>query len=173
MNYLKNRLKMRRKDKEITDINEKIAIIAKCKICRLGLSENNYPYVIPLNYGYSYENEKLTLFFHSAKEGRKIAIIQNNNNACFEIDCDTQLIEGEKPCNCSYEFKSIIGFGKIFYLETNDEKTKGLNHLMKHQTGKEIEYNFTENELNNVCVYKMVVEAFTGKQKVIKKQHAS
>jgi nitroimidazol reductase NimA-like FMN-containing flavoprotein (pyridoxamine 5'-phosphate oxidase superfamily) len=157
---------MRRKDKEITGIDDIMAIIAKCKICRFGLSENNLPYIIPLNYGYSYEDEKLTLFFHSAKEGKKIKIIQSNHNACFEIDCDTALIEGEKPCKYGYEYKSIIGFGKIFHLETNDEKTKGLNYLMRQQTGKEDEYDFTEDELNRVCVYKMTVERFTGKQKV-------
>jgi nitroimidazol reductase NimA-like FMN-containing flavoprotein (pyridoxamine 5'-phosphate oxidase superfamily) len=82
---------MRRKDKEIADINEKMSIIEECKFCRLGLSENNYPYVIPINYGYTYENETLTLYFHGAIEGKKIDIIQKNNNACFEIDCDTKL----------------------------------------------------------------------------------
>jgi len=84
---------MRRKDKEISAIEEKLEIIAKCKFCRLGLSENNYPYVVPLNYGFSYENEKLTLFFHGAMEGKKIDIIKNNNKACFEIDCDTKLVD--------------------------------------------------------------------------------
>jgi nitroimidazol reductase NimA-like FMN-containing flavoprotein (pyridoxamine 5'-phosphate oxidase superfamily) len=157
---------MRRIDKEISNIENVMEIIEKCKICRLGLSENDHPYIIPLNYGYTYENETLTLFFHSAKEGKKIEIIQNNNNACVEIDCDTKLIEGENPCNYGYEYKSIIGFGKLFFLETNDEKTDGLNILMKHQTGKPIEYNFTEDKLNNVCVYKMIVETFTGKQKI-------
>jgi nitroimidazol reductase NimA-like FMN-containing flavoprotein (pyridoxamine 5'-phosphate oxidase superfamily) len=157
--------KMRRKDREITNINDKIAVISKCKVCRLGLSENNYPYIVPLNYGYTYKNEKLTLFFHGAKEGRKIEIIKNNNNACFEIDCDTKLIEAEKPFNYSYEFKSIIGFGKIVFPETNEEKTNGLNELMKQQTGKEIKYSYTEEELKSVCVYKMEVEEFTGKQK--------
>ncbi|MDR0754350.1 MAG: pyridoxamine 5'-phosphate oxidase family protein, partial [Prevotellaceae bacterium] len=87
---------MRRKDKEITNIEDKINIIDQCKVCRLGLSENNKPYIIPLNYGYSFENNMLTLFFHSAKEGKKIDIIIKNNSACFEIDCDNKLIEGEK-----------------------------------------------------------------------------
>src|SRR5215510_10987193 len=123
---------MRRKDREIMDINEKMAIIGKCKVCRLGLSENNYPYIIPLNYGFTFENEKLTLFFHGAKEGKKIEIIKNNNNACFEIDCDGKLIERDKPSNYSYEYKSIIGFGKLYFLETNEEKINGLNNLMKH-----------------------------------------
>ena len=158
---------MRRKDKEIIDINEKLDIIEKCKYCRLGLSENNIPYIIPINYGFSYDNNKLVLYFHSAKEGRKLDIIQKNNNACFEIDCDTKLVEGEKPCDYGYEFKSIIGFGEIIILEKIEEKIKGLNYLMKHQTGKDIKYNFNENELNNVIIFKMEIEELTGKQKVI------
>jgi nitroimidazol reductase NimA-like FMN-containing flavoprotein (pyridoxamine 5'-phosphate oxidase superfamily) len=156
---------MRRKDREITSINEKLEIINRCKHCRLGLSDNNVPYVIPLNYGCIYENDKLTLYFHCAKEGKKIDIIQKNNNACFEIDCDTKLIEGEKACNYSYEFKSIIGFGKIEIVENANEKITGLNILMKHQTGKDIKFEYGENELNSVLVLKMIAAEFTGKHK--------
>ena len=156
---------MRRKDREITGINEKLALIQECKVCRLGLSENNFPYLIPLNYGYTYRDDTLTLFFHSAKEGRKIEIIRNNNNACFEIDCGTKLIEGDKPCDYGCSYKSIIGFGKIIFLETDGEKSEGLNHIMKHQTGKETGYHYAKADLDNVCVYKMIVEEFTGKQK--------
>jgi nitroimidazol reductase NimA-like FMN-containing flavoprotein (pyridoxamine 5'-phosphate oxidase superfamily) len=158
---------MRRKDREITNIDEKLKIIEKCKVCRLGLSENNYPYIIPLNYGFSYEDEKLTLYFHGAADGKKMDIIKNNNNACFEIDCDTKLIEGEIPCNHGYEYKSIIGFGKIIILETKNKKINALNYLMKQQTGKNIKYDFNENEINSIMIFKMLVEEFTGKQKVI------
>jgi nitroimidazol reductase NimA-like FMN-containing flavoprotein (pyridoxamine 5'-phosphate oxidase superfamily) len=160
---------MRRKDKEISDIDEKLKIIAENKICRLGLSENNYPYIVPLNYGFSYNDGTLTLYFHGATEGKKMDIIKRNNNVCFEIDCDTGLIEGEAPCNYGYEFKSIIGFRKIIILEAKKKKIIGLHYLMKQQTGKDIKYSYTEEELNGVCVYKMEVEEFTGKQKVIKR----
>ena len=156
---------MRRKDKEIIEVRDKIAIIQKCKFCRLGLSENNKPYIIPINYGYAYENNILTLYFHSATEGKKIEIIKNNNNACFEIDCDTALIEAENPCNYGYGFKSIIGFGKLYFLENIDEKFDVLNRIMKHQTEKDTIYNFSQEALNSVVVYKMLVENFTGKQK--------
>jgi nitroimidazol reductase NimA-like FMN-containing flavoprotein (pyridoxamine 5'-phosphate oxidase superfamily) len=156
---------MRRRDREITDIHDKLAIIEQCTFCRLGLSDENYPYIVPLNYGYTYENEKLTLFFHGAAEGRKIEIIKKNNNACFEVDCGTELVEGNNPCEYGYKFKSIIGFGKIIFLETNDEKSHGLKQLMKHQTGKETTHNFCEDELIHVCVFKMIVEEITGKQK--------
>jgi len=156
---------MKRKDKEIVDINEKINIIKKCKVCRIGLSENNIPYVIPLNYGYEYKNNLLTLYFHSALEGKKLDIIKNNNNACFEIDCDNKLIENENACNYGYAFKSIIGFGKITILENTEEKIFGLNMIMKHQTEKDITYNFNEEQINKVCVFKLVLDEFSGKQK--------
>ena len=156
---------MKRKDKEITDIRDKINLIKKCKVCRIGLSENNKPYIIPLNYGYDFQNNTLTLFFHSAKEGKKMDIIKKNNNACFEVDCDNQLIEAEKACKYSYAFKSIIGFGKIIFFEDVNEKIYGLNKIMQHQTGKEDVFTFSPNEMKNVAVYKMVVEEFTGKQK--------
>jgi nitroimidazol reductase NimA-like FMN-containing flavoprotein (pyridoxamine 5'-phosphate oxidase superfamily) len=156
---------MRRKDKEIIEIEDKINIINQCKVCRLGLSENNKPYVIPLNYGYDFTENILSLFFHSANEGKKMDIIKNNNNACFEIDCDNKLIEAEKACGYSYAFKSIIAFGKIMILENIDEKIYGLNKIMENQTGNKEIYNFPKEILQNVTVYKMIVEEFTGKQK--------
>jgi nitroimidazol reductase NimA-like FMN-containing flavoprotein (pyridoxamine 5'-phosphate oxidase superfamily) len=113
------------------------------------------------------EADKLALYFHGASEGKKMDIIRENNNACFEIDCDCQLIENEKPCSCSYGFKSIIGFGKIIIMETTEEKTNELNILMKHQTGKEMRHNFPEEALEKLVVYRMEVEEFTGKQKEI------
>ena len=109
--------------------------------------------------------KKITLYFHSAKEGKKIDMIKNNSNACFGIDCDTKLVEGEKPCDYGYEFKSIIGFGKIVFLDTIDEKITGLNYLMKQQTGKDIKFDFEENKLRNVVVFKMLVDEFSGKEK--------
>jgi len=40
---------------------------------------------------------------------------------------------------------------------------------MKQQTGKDIKYDFNGNNLKNIIVLKILVEEFTGKQKVIKK----
>ena len=45
---------MRRKDREITDIQQILNIIDKCNILRLGLFDKDYPYVVPLHYGYEY-----------------------------------------------------------------------------------------------------------------------
>ena len=38
---------------------------------------------------------------------------------------------------------------------------------MKHQTGKDINFDFKQNDLNKVIVYKLSVKEFTGKQKIL------
>ena len=157
---------MRRRDRELSDTNEKLAILHTCKVCRIGLSDNNMPYIVPLNYGYTFENNIVTLFFHSAMEGKKLDILKRNNNACFEVDCDTALIESADPCAYGYAYKSIIGFGKIIMLERLDEKKHGLQVIMKHQTEKDTVYDFSDEQVQKVCVYKMIVDEYTGKQRV-------
>ncbi|MDR0583276.1 MAG: pyridoxamine 5'-phosphate oxidase family protein [Treponema sp.] len=156
---------MRRKDREITETSEIIAVIDRCKVCRLGLSEDGRPYIVPLNFGYSFEDQSLTLFFHGAHEGRKIDILKKNPQVCFEIDCDHELLEADTACGHGFAFASVIGFGAIEFITAAGEKTRALNFLMKHQTGKPIQYNYSEAELNSVCVYKMIVEEFTGKRR--------
>ncbi|MDR2089194.1 MAG: pyridoxamine 5'-phosphate oxidase family protein [Clostridiales Family XIII bacterium] len=157
---------MRRKEKEITDVNKKLDILKKNKVCRLALSENDRPYIVPLNYGYSFENGALTLYFHGAKEGKKLDILRKNSLACFEIDSETGLIEREDPCEHSYAYQSIIGTGKITLLETPEEKSDALNRLTRHVTGSEKAHAFSEKALNGVAVFKMDVDEFTGKEEV-------
>lgn len=43
---------MRRKDREVTDVTRITAIMDQCDSCRLGLCEDNVPYIVPLCFGY-------------------------------------------------------------------------------------------------------------------------
>ena len=42
---------MRRKDREITDFNEMLEIMKKCDVCRIALNDEEFPYIVPLNFG--------------------------------------------------------------------------------------------------------------------------
>ena len=54
---------MRRKDREITDFDEMMKIIAKCDTCRLALFDDEFPYIVPLNFGTDVEEGQLYLYF--------------------------------------------------------------------------------------------------------------
>lgn len=152
---------MRRKDREVSDINELLDIVEECRICHLGMQDDKGIYIVPLNYGFEYVNNQLNLYFHSAKVGRKIDALKLNPNVCIEMDCDHRLIEGDKACDYSFGFKSIIGNGQVSFIENYDEKLKGLQLLMRHETNKE--FVFDERMVNIVTVMKVVVQEFTGK----------
>lgn len=47
---------MRRKDREITDFQEIIATIKKCDVCRLAWNDQDYPYIVPMNFGLDVQN---------------------------------------------------------------------------------------------------------------------
>ncbi|QQO09963.1 pyridoxamine 5'-phosphate oxidase family protein [Breznakiella homolactica] len=156
---------MRRKDREITDVNEILEVINSCKVCRLAMADNNRPYIVPLNFGYTFEGDRMVLYFHSAKTGEKIDIMKKNGTVCFEMDGDHTLIEGPHACDYGFAYRSVIGFGTVSFIEDDKEKTFALNTIMKHQTDDSREYTYGENHLRNVCVYKVICSSFTGKQK--------
>ncbi len=149
---------MRRKEKEITEQSEIEAIIRKSIVCRLGLSDGNVPYIIPLSFGYQDGN----IYFHSALKGNKIDILRKNQNVCFEFDADVEVKESENPCDWGVKFQSVIGFGKALFIEDMEEKRKALNIIMRQYS--EGSFNFSDNRINGVAVIRVDIKSMTGKR---------
>lgn len=156
---------MRRKDREVTDRETIEEIIKACKTCHLAMVDDGKPYVVPLNFGYELDADNLTLYFHSAKEGKKLDILHKNSSICFDIASEGMPIHAESPCNCGYYFSSIIGMGTVEFIEDTKEKCKALSLLMKHQADRDVEFN--EAQVNSVCVYKVSTSDYSGKKKQI------
>ena len=153
---------MRRTDREVKDINEIRQILDEAKIMRLGLFDGDYPYVVPVHYGYELEDGVLTFYIHGAKEGHKIDLINANPAACVELDCDVELISGgDVACGYGSTFSSVIARGKAEIVTDPEEKVKGLKVLMRHQTGREFEMN--EKMAAAVAVIKFTSTDFTAK----------
>lgn len=152
---------MRRKDREIKDINKINEIINNCKVLRLGVMSEEGVYIVPVNFGYEITDGEFYFFAHGAKEGKKIDCIIQNPDVCVEMDCGHRLSEGEKACNYSYFYSSIIANGKAEILENVEEKQKGLKLIMKHQTGKDFEID--KNAVESVSVIKITVTSISAK----------
>ncbi len=149
---------MRRRDKEIEDKKEIESIIRKCDVCRIALSEDNSPYIIPMCFGYG-DN---CLYFHSAVDGKKIDIIKKNNRVCFEFDIYVGLIKSENPCDWDVKYHSVVGSGRAFFIENPEEKIRALNIITEHYSGTVHEYR--KNSVDNVRIIKVEIENITGKK---------
>ena len=152
---------MRRRDREITDIETIEKIIADAKYLHLGMFDDEYPYVVPLHYGYRTENRKITFYIHCAKSGHKIDCIRKNNNVFVQIDCDESLIAADTACEYGAAYKCVMCRGKATIVDDACEKSRALSLLMKTQTGKD--FAFTESIADAVMVVRIDAESYTAK----------
>jgi len=148
---------MRRKDKEITDRNELESIIEKSTVCRLAMSDDSGPYIVPLCFGF----RNNTLYFHSAVDGKKLGILKKNPRVCFELDCDCEVRAGVKACDFGMRYRSVIGFGTVAFLETAAAKREALDIIMKHYA--EGTFDYPDASVNRISVFKVEIDTMTGK----------
>ena len=153
---------MRRKDRQVTDIGEICTLLDMCKTCYVGMADKGEPYVVPLSYGYTMEDGTLTLYFHSAREGRKMDIWRRERQVCFAISCEGPLHTAPTPCGYGYAYFSVIGRGKVTFIQDAADKCHALEILFRHQTGQEA--IFTVQQVEPVCVYKIICGDFTAKK---------
>ena len=154
---------MRRKDREIIDQNSILQFIAKEQILRIAFCDEGDIYIVPVNYGYIYD-EQYTFYFHGAKAGRKYELAKNKPTVGFEIDGNYTLLEGAEACDYSATFQSVIGMGKLSLVEDNAEKISGLNAIMKQTTSK-AEWDYSDEMLDAVAVFRLDVEKLSCKAK--------
>lgn len=154
---------MRRKDREVTNIHKMRDIISHCYCCRLGLNDDGKIYIVPLNFGYSEENDQMVFYFHSAKEGRKIDILKKNPYVGFELDTHFQLQKGKSACQYSSFYQSVIGEGRIEFIENSEDKKRAFEYIMKHYTDQD-NWDYSHEMIESVCMFQLIVETISCKE---------
>ena len=153
---------MRRKDREITEFNEIIKIIDKCDACRLALFDEDFPYIVPLNFGTDICDGQLYLYFHCANAGRKLDLIRKNNKAAFEMDCEHNIILYEERMSCTMGYASVIGHGTIEFID-DENKFEALKVIMRHYHHEEFKFN--TDMMKATTVFRLKVLDMTGKRR--------
>ena len=123
---------MRRADREIREFDRMLAVADACDCCRLGLLDDAGAYIVPLNFGYEAEGEKLTLYFHGAGQGKKIDLIREQKSASFEMDTRHALVEGGDGLRIFLPVPERDGKRTIRLIEEYEEKVHGLQAIMAH-----------------------------------------
>lgn len=156
---------MRRNDREIKEFENIVRVMEKCDVCRLAFNTEDYPYILPLNFGMEIEEEKIIMYFHGANEGRKYELMAKDNRVCFEMDCSHRLVTEEEHGNCTMEYESVIGQGLV-EIVPDEEKYRALQILMKHYNKEDFPFN--KNIIPQTTVFKLTVNNVTGKMRMKK-----
>ena len=148
---------MRRKDKEVTDKKIIESIILRSSVCRIALSLNDHPYIVPVCFGYR-DN---ILYFHSSGEGRKLDILKKNNRVCVEFDIDHEVVTSGNPCDWTMRYRSAVCYGKVSFIEEEDGKRQALGIIMEHYSDSNVLPQGIK--LNHLVLIKVDIESISGR----------
>jgi nitroimidazol reductase NimA-like FMN-containing flavoprotein (pyridoxamine 5'-phosphate oxidase superfamily) len=149
---------MRRFEQEIQDMDEIEEIIRKAQVCRLAMSVADHPYIVPLCFGY----QPGVLYFHSAGEGKKLDMLEENQNVCFEFDVDVELLKADEACDFGMNYRSVIGFGKAQILEDDEAKRRGFDAIMRQYSDGS--YSYPDSEVKGTTIIRVDIQSMTGKK---------
>lgn len=154
--------KTRKPEREITNFEDIVGLLERCDTIRLGISGGEYPYVVPVSFGYEIKDGKIIVYIHGAKEGLKYDLLSSNNKVCVEADIFHRYTGF--GCGASLDYESIIGFGSATIADTYDSK-KGLELLMKH-AGREGFSAVGKDEIASTVVFKITLSSVSGKRRI-------
>ncbi|MDM8518094.1 pyridoxamine 5'-phosphate oxidase family protein [Desulfobacterales bacterium HSG16] len=148
-----------KQDRLITDLTEIEFIISQAKVCRLAMTDGEYPYIVPLCFGY----RDGSLFFHSSNKGLKLDILRKNNKVCFEFDIIQEVRSNDKVCKWDMPYQSVVGLGHAFFIESPEEKKKALDIIVQ-QYGGEAPDKYSENAVARTCIIHVKVDHMTARR---------
>jgi nitroimidazol reductase NimA-like FMN-containing flavoprotein (pyridoxamine 5'-phosphate oxidase superfamily) len=150
---------MRKSNQEIKDPAILDQILSKAVICRIAMMDGDLPYIVPFNFGY----RDGCIYIHSAPEGKKIELIRKNSQVCFEVEDRVEILKGEKACDWSTRYRSVVGYGTMEILSDAGSKQEGLEIIMAQHGAPEL-IEFDPGNLKRMVILKLIIGSITGKQ---------
>ena len=116
---------MRRKDKEVTDVNVLKGILKVAKFVTVAMCVDSEPYLVSLSHGY--DENRNCIYFHCAAEGKKLVYLNANNNVWGQAVLDYGYVEGE----CDHNYATVHFSGKVCFVESLDEKRSAVECMIR------------------------------------------
>lgn len=148
---------MRRQDL-VLDREAALSIIDEIQFAVLCLYDSEHrPYGVPLEY----VRRENALYFHGAKEGRKVSAMQANPWGCAVIIGDNEIV----PERFGRKYQSVIVEGSITLLDDPAVKRQVMTWVVERKSPAYLErgQKVIEKMLDRVLIYKMTMEIISGK----------
>jgi len=151
---------MRRRDKEIDDLDELHRILDEAMVVRVGMLDGARPYVVPLNVARDGDE----LWFHAARSGLKLECLRAAPAVCVEADRFLTLKTGPSACDdWTSHYESVIGFGTAEIVEDTATKEHGLRAIMRKYSGRD-DWDLAVASVQGTAVVRIRLESLTGKR---------
>ena len=115
---------VRRKEREITDVDEMRIVLKTTKYVTIALCMKEEPYLVSLSHGY--DENKNCLYFHCAPEGKKLIFAAANPQVWGQAVLDFGVTE-----ECDYAYTSVQFSGKLCLISDLSEKRHAMEVLVR------------------------------------------
>ena len=152
---------IRRKEKEITEKEEMLAILESSKYITIAMCSENEPYLVTLSHGY--DRKKNCIYFHCAQEGKKIDILESNNIVWGQAMLDKGYAYGK----CDHLYATMQFKGRVVFVKEFAEKKQALE-IMVRGLEKEpdlvISKQFKDKSIEKVNIGRIDIDYMSGKK---------
>lgn len=162
-----NHLKMRRKDRQITDEKWMENLISAASIGFVSIAGEEYP-LIHIN-TFVYDKNDKALYWHTAKTGKTPSAVENPTPATFCVASMGRLLPSKYAREMSVEFDSLIFYGHLEILSDKttaiDKMSNLINKYFPHLIPEKDYRPITTTEISEIAVYKFNIDEWMGKRK--------
>ena len=117
-------------DREIRDKDIIKAILDICDVISIGFFDDEYPYVLPVNFGYDFEDD-LIFYTHHAVMGYKNKLVENNPKVCVTTYKFIDHVYNDYD-KSSHDYRSVMAFGEISFISRDsDDYSKAWDALCR------------------------------------------
>ena len=153
---------MRRKDREVTDFGTILDIIDECNIIRIGLSDGEFPYIVPLNFAYNVSGKQIEFYVHGAMAGRKYELMSKNRKCSFEMDIPLEMDCMVEKKDVTMRYKCVMGTADITFLE-GEEKQNAIDNIIMDRYEETRNFDYNRKMVAVTAVAKLTVIDLTAK----------
>jgi len=137
----------------------------------LGLSSEDVPYVIPLNFVWLND----AIYFHGAEDGRKVTYIEKNPRACFTVSTSYGTITSPIPAKTDTAYMSVIIEGSLLQVTDINEATEAMQVMLNKYVPGYYERPLAKNHLeryvsplsSKTAIYKLNADSLSAKEKEV------
>jgi len=157
---------LRRTDRRVEDeafLEERLASAA---FGVLAMADGNQP-VVNVNL-FAYDPDRRAIYLHTAATGRTRETVEANPKVAFTVAEMGRLLPADEAVEFSVEYASVVVFGTATVVR-GEEARHGLQLLLDRyaphlEPGRDYR-GITEDELERTAVYRVGIEAWSGKRK--------
>lgn len=149
------------------DRREMEALLERMPVGRLGLSTEDGPYVVPVNYVFA----ERCIYFHSGPKGKKVEALRADPRVCFLVDEPGPQVIWDVGCGTTQIYESVMCFGKAEFIEEIPERRRILETMISKYVPSDKHLPILTKSLENTTVVRIRIEWMTGKANRISSLH--